>query len=172
MTAAFQPHLILQVLTNHQVKFVVVGAWAAEVQGVQGIDATSDIDLAVEPSTDNFSRIASALIELRAKIRIGLDESLEFAPDPILLAAQQIWNLTCDHGDFDLVTSIAGFESAYVKLLSDAVELQINDPDFKIDIQVASVADVIKSKRLANRAKDLRSLPTLIKNARNKGLIN
>ncbi len=58
---------ILQTLTKHDVKFVVVGAMSAALQGAQ--ISTFDIDIIHERSAENITRLVAALAELDATHR-------------------------------------------------------------------------------------------------------
>ena len=70
-----------------------------------------------------------------------------------------MWTLTTLHGDLDLVMSPAG-TGGYPDLIKDAGELRVAvDPD--LEVRVASLADVIRSKEAAGREKDRATLPLL-----------
>jgi hypothetical protein len=68
----FDPHRILEVLARHDVLCVVIGGYAAVLAGAEIV--TRDID--ITPATDqaNLRRLAHALNELHAAIRVGAGE--------------------------------------------------------------------------------------------------
>lgn len=66
-----------------------------------------------------------------------------------------MWNLQCDFGAFDLTFEPAG--GGYGHLARRARLVTVRG----IDIPLADLADMVASKRLANRAKDQRVLPQL-----------
>jgi hypothetical protein len=71
----------------------------------------------------------------------------------------KIWTLTTKHGDLDLVMTPAG-TGGYADLIRDSEELRIAvDPELRVN--VASLADVIRSKEAAGRDKDRATLPLL-----------
>jgi hypothetical protein len=72
------------------------------------------------------------------------------------LADARVWNLVTDHGRLDIVFEPAG-TTGYEDLARDAVRLTI----LGVDVDVASLADVIRSKEAAGREKDRLVLPIL-----------
>jgi hypothetical protein len=66
------------------------------------------------------------------------------------------WNLVTDFGRMDLTFAPAG-TSGYTDLARDAVHLKI----LGAEVDVASLADVIRSKEASNREKDRLVLPVL-----------
>jgi len=54
--------LVCRLLQQHQARYVLVGACACGLHGM--IRSTQDVDLLVEPSTENFQRVIDALSEL------------------------------------------------------------------------------------------------------------
>lgn len=59
---------IAEVLNRHQVRYVIIGAFAAIAQQAP-IPATRDIDLTPETGPENLARLSLALKELGARIR-------------------------------------------------------------------------------------------------------
>ena len=152
---AFDPLLILATLRRHRVKFVVVGGMAAAMHGSDMV--TFDLDVTPERRKDNLNRLAAALRELEATIRIeGADEGVVFEPSAAFLANVTVLNLATVHGDLDLVMAPAGLD-VYDAISRGAQEIEIDG----VAIQVASLADVIASKEASNRAKDRLTLPGL-----------
>lgn len=148
---------IVSVLNRHRVDYVVIGAYAAIAQQAP-IDATRDIDFTPGESSKNLGRLSAALKELDARIRTGADVGgLRFDHDARSLRRADMWNLICRHGEFDISFRPAGFETGYAKLIERAHRLVIDG----VVITIADLADVIRSKELAGRPKDLRVLPAL-----------
>ena len=69
----FDPQRILEVLARHQVQCVVIGGYAAVLAGIDIVTRDIDITPAVEP--DNLQRLAHALSELHAAIRVRAGET-------------------------------------------------------------------------------------------------
>jgi hypothetical protein len=67
-------------------------------------------------------------------------------------------NLVTDHGDVDLTCEPSGHLGGFDDWNTDALRVEITPGT---EARVASLDDVIQSKRAANRAKDLMALPYL-----------
>ena len=146
---------LLSVLHRHGVAFVLIGGLAAVYHGSPF--PTEDADIAPDTQHANLVRLAAVLRELNARIRTEADpEGVPFACDAEGLAAAQTCNLVTDAGDLDLSFRPSGTQG-YPDLRRDAVTTEIYD----VTVQIASLADVIRSKQAANRPKDQRVLPTL-----------
>jgi len=158
---AFKPRAMLGVLDDHQVEYVVVGGFAANVHGA--VRPTKDIDVAPATTRDNLTRLAAALRELKAGIRVGeLPEGLPFDISAAALMGMTMLNLRSQFGDLDLTFSPAGFPAGYADLIGRAREHVVDG----LTIRVAALQDVTTSKAAANRPKDQDALPELIRLAR------
>ena len=155
MTGDFQPELALRVLREHGVDFVCIGGTAAVLQGANYV--TFDLDVCPEENADNLTRLSSALSALNARVRVeGIDEGFAFAHDGASLARARMWNLLTDAGDLDICFVPAG-TTGYDDLVRAAVPMELDDQT----ILVASLDDIIRSKRAADRDKDRLALPVL-----------
>ncbi len=81
---------------------------------------------------------------------------LPFNHDGASLARAQIWNLICSAGPFDLSLIPSGTDG-YADLAQRARIVVVEG----LETPLADLADVIRSKRAANRPKDLEVLPAL-----------
>lgn len=161
MTApAFRPRKILEILAKHEVEFILIGGVAQYLHG--GPFPTIDVDVVPDLQTSNLDRLAEALTELDARLRdakqpegipIGLDgRTLKKAlPDFGFL------RLTTKYGYLDLLYEPAGTEG-FRDLNRSAVKKSVAPA---VEISVAGLADVIRSKQAVGRARDLEQLPTL-----------
>ncbi|MFV2064458.1 MAG: hypothetical protein ACC726_13260, partial [Chloroflexota bacterium] len=77
-TRAFDPERLLHTLVTHGVRFVLIGGWAAKLQGSPTV--TADIDICYDRSPDNLERPASALSDLDVRLR-GVPESIPLVLD-------------------------------------------------------------------------------------------
>ena len=151
----FDPEAILAALERRGVRYVLIGGLAATLHGSPHI--TTDVD--ITPSTDagNLARLALALEDLEARLRVeNQPGGVAFDRSAETLAGGTVWNLVTRHGDLDLTlvpTGTSGFDD----LKRDATEIKIRE----IHVVVASLADVIRSKEAAGREKDQLTLPTL-----------
>ena len=154
----FDPERVLRTLHRHDVDFVLVGGLAAVVHG--STLTTADVDIAPDRSSENLERLAAALRELGARIRTDAEpDGVPFPVDAGFLANQpSLLNLITDAGDVDLTFALAAFPEGYPALRPGAavVELVPGQPT-----SVASLDDVIESKRAAGRDKDRAALPYL-----------
>lgn len=146
---------LFEVLNRHKVSYVLIGGLAAVYHGSPF--PTEDADITPAATRANLTRLAAALRELDARIRtVAEPDGVPFACDADGLAAAQTWNLTTEAGDLDISFLPSGTRG-YPDLHRDATSAEIYDTT----VQIASLADVIRSKQAANRPKDQRVLPTL-----------
>ncbi len=151
----FDPDEILRVLHRHLVEFVLIGGMAATLHGSDVV--TFDLDVAPRSTSDNLARLAAALRELDASLRVeGEADGVAFDAHAELLERSQVLNLMTSAGDLDVVMRPAG-SSGFDDLRRDAMAISISGTP----VLVASLADVIRSKEAANREKDRAVLPAL-----------
>ena len=155
----FDPARMLGRLHAAGVRFVLIGGMAAILHGDAGV--TLDLDLVPDRETDNLEQLARALRGLDARIRAAdAPEGLAFDCSAAFfrnLPTDAIVNLTTHAGDLDLAFRPSGTEG-YADLHRDAALVEIADG---VEIQVASLRDVIRSKAAADREKDRQALPRL-----------
>lgn len=148
---------IVEVLDRHQVEYVLVGGFAGRLHGARR--PTQDMDIAPSTALENLTRLAAALRELRAGIRVDdMPEGLPFDCSGESLRGMTMLNLRTPRGDLDLAFSLAGFPSGYDGLVGRAAVKRYG----RVQVLVADLGDVIASKEAAARPKDLAALPELI----------
>ncbi len=150
----FDPEQIISVLDRHQVRYVIVGAVAARLHGSPLL--TEDIDVTPERSSDNLERLAEALAELDARLAApGAPEGLKIPLDAGTFNAP-VMKFVTRAGELDVVleTLQAG---GYRQLIERAATYEV----FGMQIQVASLEDIIASKQASNRPKDRAHLELL-----------
>jgi len=151
----FDPDEILRVLHRHGVEFVLIGGMAAALHGSDVV--TFDLDLAPRSEQDNLRRLALALRDLDASIRIeGEPDGIDLDTHADLLERAQVLNLATRAGNLDVVRRPAG-SSGFEDLRRDAMTITVGG----VPVLVASLADVIRSKEAASREKDRAVLPAL-----------
>jgi hypothetical protein len=155
---SYDPQRVIATLHRHGVDFVVVGGLAAVAHGAPL--PTQDVDIAPERSAANLDRLAAALGELGAKLRVAGDpDGVEFPIDGPFLASQpHVLNLVTAAGDLDLTITPAGFPNGYDDLVGGSVAVDLGDGE---STRIAALSDVIASKEAAGREKDLAALPYL-----------
>jgi predicted nucleotidyltransferase len=155
---------LLEVLTRNGVDFVVVGGSAAGFLGASRL--TEDADFVVRRERANLERLASALRELHARLRVARmsDEeamALLVKVDGMMLETTGNSTWTTDAGPFDVLADLKDFEGRsvpYEELLSRS--MVVHGDGFVV--HVASVDDIIAAKTFANRDKDREVLAELI----------
>jgi hypothetical protein len=154
---AFDPQPLLATLVRHEVRFVLIGALAATLHGSP--IRTNDADITPDRSPGNLERLAAALVELDARVWTP-DQPQGFAFDRSaeMLARSDIWNLMTRYGQLDISFTPSGTRG-YPDLARHAVTRRL----WGIDIPIASLVDIIRSKEAAGREKDRAMLPTLRK---------
>lgn len=151
----FQPERMLQVLEAHGVRFVLIGGFAAVIHGSPYV--TTDIDVVPERSPENLARLSEALSAMNARVWTGTEPAgIPFSHDAASIAAIKVWNLVTDLGRLDLTFEPSG-TSGYEDLASDAIRLEI----LGAHVDVAALADIVRSKEAADRDKDRLVLPVL-----------
>jgi hypothetical protein len=144
---------LLQVLHEAEVEFVVVGAYAAVLQGHATV--TQDLDVCYDRSTANLKKLAAALQTYNPRLR-GAPADLPFSFDWKTLQAGMNFTLTTDLGDVDLLGELSGV-GLFAQVAKGAETISI----FRIPCRVMNLTTLIASKRAAGRPKDLAMLPEL-----------
>ena len=155
---------LIGALERHQIEYLVVGGVAAQAYGATRV--TKDLDCVVRHQRENLDRLAGALKELGARLRVSKlsDEEAKLLPlqlDASSLAANQMWTLRTDVGDLDVLANIpgaGGTKLGYDALVERGSVVQVEN----LNILVASLDDVIVSKQVADRPKDHEALPELL----------
>ena len=153
--AEFRPRELLEVLDRHDVRYVLVGGLAAVLHGAPHM--TTDLDIVPEDGRRNLERLSDALAEVDARIRLsGAPGGVAFDRSPDFLGRIRIWNLITRLGDLDITFEPSGTRG-YDDLQPGVVVMRVGD----VDVPVASLADVIRSKEAADRPRDRAMLPVL-----------
>jgi hypothetical protein len=133
----------------------VIGGLGAVLHGSPIV--TQDADICPARDRANLDRLAAALRDLNARLRVtGAPDGIAFPFEGAFLSNVQILNLTTPFGDLDLSYEPAGTRG-YAELEPNASIYEIAGRK----VSVASLDDIIRSKEAANREKDRATLPTL-----------
>ncbi len=155
---------ICRVLVDHGVEFVVIGGMAARLHRTG--HATVDIDICPATAADNLERLTAALRARGARVRVENEPAgVPLDPHPDTLRQMSTLTSTTEPGPLDVCFEPAGFPPGYDELSRRAAVIMVG----AIDVTVASLDDVIRSKRTAGRAKDIVALPDLEAHARALG---
>jgi hypothetical protein len=151
----FRPEKLLEVLAHHGVRHVLIGGFAGVIHGSPYV--TTDVDVVPDPASANLDRLSAALDELHARVWTDAEPAgVPFHHDATSLAAARTWNLVTDFGRLDIAFEPSG-TAGFADVARDAMHLTI----LGAEVDVASLADVIRSKEAAGREKDRLVLPIL-----------
>lgn len=143
---AFDPIQVLRALATHRVRFVLIGGFAAGLRGSPML--TGDLDLCPARDRANLDRLAEALRELGARLR-GAPNDAGFRLDGRTLAAGDHFTFATDLGPVDVLGTPAGTDGFH--------DLDASATDEDLDgvvVRVASLDDLIRMKRAADRPQD------------------
>ena len=146
--APFDPERIVTTLAKHGVKYVLIGALAARLQGFPRL--TADADITPARNSGNLEKLAAALRELGARIYTErVPEGLPFDCSAEALERAQTWNLATSAGRLDIAFQPAG-STGYRDLKRKAVRYEV----FGAALDAASLRDIIRLKTAAGRPQD------------------
>jgi hypothetical protein len=146
--APLDPERIITVLAGRSVSYVLIGALAARLQGFPRLTADADITPARDPA--NLTRLAAALRQLEARVFTeNVPEGLAFDCSAATLARAKLWNFVTAAGRLDVAFTPSGTEG-YEDLVRGAVRFEV----YGIELMVASLADILRSKQSADRPQD------------------
>lgn len=146
--AGFDALELFRALGRHEVEYVTVGGVAIQAYGGQRM--TQDLDVVIAASRENIGRLATALLDLDARI-LGPDgQRSKSAPAAALLASGDQWHLITEYGPLDVLTLPAHLGS-FADVRGRAHDVQIGD----LSIPIAHRDDLLTMKRAAGRPQDL-----------------
>lgn len=152
---ALDPLEILRVLVDNDVRFVVIGGIAAALHGSTTL--TADLDILYDRGSDNIERLGRALAALRAVRRDG-PSGVRAPLDARTLRNGSNFLLTTRHGDLDCIGETPSGRFTYGQLAPTAEHMRIGAD---VEIDVASLDELIRMKRATGRTKDRIELETL-----------
>jgi hypothetical protein len=156
---------VAECLNRHDVAYVLVGGAASQLHGAP-VPRTRDADVVPSRSDDNLDRLALALREMEARLWVGPSEpaGLKMVFDRKTLGQMEgFLNLVTCHGPVDITYRPQGTDG-YADLVRSSVVISL----LGIEVPVAALEDVIRSKEVAGRRKDLAVLPALIQHLRRR----
>jgi hypothetical protein len=135
----------------------MVGGFASQLHGARR--QTHDIDFGPAATEANDDRLASALRELGARLRVaGLtDEEARQLPVTIDAANLQAFGSTTWTTDVQRELPVSGASRNFDELVQRSTDVEVDG----IVIHLASLDDIIDSKTHANRPNDHDALPEL-----------
>jgi hypothetical protein len=137
---------VLKVLSEHRVRFVLIGGMAAVAQGSPVV--TYDVDICYDLRRDNLEQLAGALQQLHARLR-GVPEGLPFILDAETLGNGDFFTFDTDAGAVDILGTPSGAKG-YDDLRSRAVTIELGT----FQVPAAAIGDLIAMKHASARDKD------------------
>lgn len=130
---------LLRAFVDHNVRFMVVGAYALAIHGRPR--ATGDLDIWIQPAKENAARVMRALAAFGAP----LDQIVEsdFASPGVT------YQMGVAPGRIDVLTDLTGLT------FDEAWPGRITRPFGGVTVGVIGLAEFIRNKRATGRAKDL-----------------
>ena len=145
----FDPLRVLRTLNAHHVSYVLIGGYASSILGAPIV--TNDVDVCYERTADNSNRLAAALQELHATLRVaGVEEDLPFVLDGHTLSAGDSFAFLTDAGPVDVLVTPSG-TGGFKDLDADATSYDLGEG---LVVRVVSLDDLIRMKEATGRPKD------------------
>jgi hypothetical protein len=142
------PERLLRALAAHGVRYVLVGALAARLNGFPRV--TADADITPARDTENLERLAAALRALDAHVWTdGVPDGFAVDCSAAMLARAEGWNLVTTAGRVDLLYRPTGV-SGYDELEAEAERFDV----FGVSLLVAPLKSILRMKEAADRPKD------------------
>jgi hypothetical protein len=164
MTPPVSPEHILKTLARHGVDYVVIGAVGAILQGVE-LPRTLDLDVAASPGRTNLKKLSAALKDMGAQLRLVTAPD----PDPPKLRSMSGCSPSLrDHHDHALRPLRRVVEPPGMPPYKDLKRRANHLKRFGLEILVASLEDIVASKRVAGREKDAAHLTILLEHMRSE----
>jgi hypothetical protein len=144
---------LLKFLVGSQIKFILVGGWAAIAQGSNYVTMDLDICYAREPT--NIKKLVTLLKKINAKLR-DVPGDLPFQLDEKVFSLGMNFTFETNLGALDLWGELAGL-GGYEETLkySEAIDL------YSLPIEILSLEGLVRAKKAAGRPKDLVHLKEL-----------
>ena len=145
--------VLVQALSDSAVDFILIGGWAAILNG--SVRTTRDVDICYSRTPDNHRRLAAALAPFRPRPR-DFPRDLPFVWDAVTIGNGTVFTLATDAGAIDLLAEVSGLGSfEQVKASSKLVAA------FDRQVWTLDLRGLIASKKAAGRPKDIQALPEL-----------
>ncbi|HLR25198.1 MAG TPA: hypothetical protein VK112_04980 [Fodinibius sp.] len=146
--SSFDPEVIIKTLAKHQVNYILIGALAARLQGFPRM--TADTDITPAQDIGNIERLAQALNELNTRVFTeSVPIGLPFDCSAANLKQSRLWNFITDAGRLDVAFKPIGTDG-YNDLIKNAEKYKV----YGETIYAASLEDIIRSKKAADRPQD------------------
>lgn len=150
----FDLRALLEVLSEAEVRFVVIGGVAVAAHGY--VRGTEDLDLVPDPDPDNLERLTEALRTLDATLPTVSERHFDPATDAGVIRRGGNVTAMTRFGELDVVQRARGVPS-YSQLDKDAVDSEL----LGIPVRVCSLARLREMKEAQGRTQDQADLANL-----------
>lgn len=140
-------------LNEANVRFIIIGGWAAIINGVAR--STNDVDVVYARDAENIRRLVIALHDWKPYLR-GAPPGLPFRFDEATVRAGLNFTLTTSQGPIDLLGDVSG-GGTYEELLPFTFEFVLGGHLTR----VVELERLIQLKRAAGRARDQNDIAEL-----------
>ena len=144
---------VLRIVEVRQVKYILIGGWAATIHG--SARSTVDVDLVYARDRENIRRLAQALQPYSPYLR-GAPPGLPFKWDEATIRNGLNFTLTTTKGAIDLLGEVAG-GGTYDQLFPFSTLVKAADTLCRC----VTLEKLIQLKRAAGRPKDLEAIAEL-----------
>lgn len=151
---AFDAGELFRALAMHDVAYVTIGGMAIQAHGGQRF--TQDLDVTIASSSDNFARLARALVDVDARILGPQGQRSRSVPGAARLASGEQWHLITAYGPLDVLT-LPGHLGSFADMRARAHEVALGE----VTVPIAHRDDLIELKRAAGRPQDLADIRLL-----------
>jgi len=138
---------LLLSLVEHQVEFLIVGAYALSVHGV--IRATEDIDVLIRPSKDNSLKVVQALHTFGAPLQAHQITASDFQREEV------VYQIGLPPRRIDILTSISGV--TYDEAAQESIKGQLGSAV----VHFIGKQALLKNKQASGRDTDLADVKRL-----------
>lgn len=146
---------LIALFDRHGVDFVLIGGQAEVLYG--GERVTYDVDVCPRWTAENLRRLAEALSEIHPRMRgLRAGDEVALRLDAALLSGSEIWTLSTDLGDLDLLRVVEPL-GEYEAVLPGSMRIDLDG----VPLVVIGLDDLIASKRAIGRPKDLEAVRSL-----------
>jgi len=144
---------LLKKLSEHEVRFVLVGGMATALHGSALL--TQDVDVCAPFDLENVTKILAALSGLSPKQRMSPSRP-PLSSDPQTYAGWRNLYVTTDWGSIDFLSSVTG-AGTYEEIAREALNVDVGG----LTVRVMGLDQLIRAKRALGRPKDLRAVAEL-----------
>lgn len=149
---------LFRVLDEHGVDYLIIGGVAAQVHGRRR--TTKDLDVTPAPDSENFTRLAAALVALDAH-PAGLGPNAPTPDAEQLRLAPVVPPLMTRHGELHILNEVPG-APVYAEMRARALNTDFDG----IVMQIVAVEDLIRMKQAVGRPSDIEDIEALARVAK------